>query len=86
MQMTLSIYFHIFTIKFGGYSKKKFVSAGFMGLAFFNLRDPWHMGESGQHQVSRGVVIGIVKGKSMAEPLLNPDTYAYYLIFSTIIW
>ena len=37
----------------------------------------------GQHQVSRGVVVGIVKGKSRVEAFLYPDVHPLYTIFST---
>ena len=39
------------------------------------------MVEPRQHQVSRGVVVRIVEGKSRAEALLNPARYSSYLLF-----
>ena len=44
-------------------------------LIFSNSRDPWHLVEPEQHQVSKVVVIRIVEGKLRAGALLNPDKH-----------
>ena len=41
------------------------------GVAFSNSKDPWSLVGPGCHQVSSGVVVRIVEGKSRVEALLN---------------
>ena len=41
------------------------------GVAFSNSKDPFSLVGPGCHQVSSGVVVRIVKGKSRVEALLN---------------
>ena len=43
------------------------------GVAFSNSKEPWYLVGPGCHQVSSGVVVRIVKGKSRVEALLNTD-------------
>ena len=44
---------------------------GVYGVAFSNSKDPWSLVGPGRHQVSIGVVVRIVGGKSRFEALLN---------------
>ena len=53
--------------------KKHWTPQGSLGLLFSSSRDPWQLVEPGQHQVPRGVVVGIVEGNSRAKALLHPD-------------
>ena len=45
------------------------------GVAFSNSKDPWSLVGPGCHQVSSGVVVRIVEGKSRVEALLNTGRY-----------
>ena len=46
---------------------------GYAGVAFSNSKDPWSLEGPSCHQVSSGVVVRIVEGKSRVEALLNTD-------------
>ena len=42
---------------------------------FSNSKDPWSLVGPGCHQVSSGVVVGIIEGKLRVEALLNTAPY-----------
>ena len=52
--------------------KKKLDPMGFMGLAFSNVSDPWHLVVPGRHQLPSGEVVRIVEDllNTFMKPLL----------------
>ena len=54
------------------------------GVAFSNSKDPWSLVGPGCHQVSRGVVVRIVEGKSRVKALLNTGLQVIIIITSVL--
>ena len=70
--------FHIYRSKFGekSYNLAEIIGPRVVyGVAFSNSKDPWSLVRPGFHQVSSGVVVRIVEGKSRDEALLNTAVY-----------
>ena len=55
------------------------------GPAFSNSRDPWHLLAPGHYQVSIGVVVRIVGGKSRFEALLNTVKDTVQVMLSELV-